>query len=573
VLCPTCHESNPDSNRFCGHCGTVLSAKYTPARRSGDQLPKELIEFDKKIPLIAEPGTDRRSNVPENIREKVQEVLERDRAREADREREAEAQRETREREIAQKAEREVEAQHQRERELEAQRLEREREIARARERELERNRVTVPAEEEERPIQLPSGFLGLNVEPSREVERVAPANRSPFVEEQHVARKSNNNFLAVEDQPRTVPTGVVGPSFLGLSDSLDEVEQDEPESHARIYVALFVLLVLIGLGATQWKAIRDQGLPFVKNGTQQVMLKIKGQQAQPAPQDSSNAANTNGTPNMEVAPLNENLKKQQEAANAANGTPAADANAANPSANNTAATNDAPATPSSPDASKAAKPADSTTTNTSPSPAENAAATPATTGGAVGAAIPDGGSTSKTDEGAASEPAKPVAKDTEKPPASDASPRSRRKPSGADRPQITEEPTQAGNAEYERALATSDPGLQRALLWQAVKKGNSDASVRLAELYIAGRGVEKSCDQAMVLLRSASAHSSSRARGKLGAMYATGECVPQDRVQAYHWMSMALQANPNSDWTARYRDNLWNQMTAAEKMRAGRDR
>lgn len=572
MLCPTCHEPNPDANRFCGHCGTVLSAKYTPARRSGDQLPKELIEFDKKIPLIAEPGTDRRSNVPENIREKVQEVLERDRAREAGREREAEVQREAREREIAQKAEREVEVQHQRERKLEAQRVQPEHKIGR--ERELEHRPVTVPADEEERPIQLPSGFLGLNtIEPPREVNRVANADRSQFIEEPRIARASHNNYWAVEDESRSVPTGVVGPSFLGLSDSLDEVEQDEPKNNTRIYVSLFVLLVLIGLGATQWKAIRDQGLPFVKNGTQQVILKIKGQQAQQAPQDSSNAANSNGSPNMEVAPLNENLKKQQEAANAANGTPAADSNAANPSANNAATTNNEAATPSSNDASKATKPTDSSTTDAASNPAENAAATPATTGGAVGAAIPDGGSASKTDEGATSEPAKPVAKDTEKPAASDASPRSRRKPSAADRPQITEEASQAGNAEYERALATSDPGLQRALLWQAVKKGNSDASVKLAELYITGRGVEKSCDQAMVLLRSASAHSSSRARGKLGAMYATGECVPQDRVQAYHWMSMALQANPNSDWTARYRDNLWNQMTAAEKMRAGKDR
>jgi TPR repeat protein len=114
---------------------------------------------------------------------------------------------------------------------------------------------------------------------------------------------------------------------------------------------------------------------------------------------------------------------------------------------------------------------------------------------------------------------------------------------------------------------------VQRQLLWSAVKKGNTDASVKLAELYIMGRGVEKSCDQAMVLLRSASAHNSARARGKLGAMYATGECVEQDRVQAYHWMSMALQSNPGSDWTARYRESIWDQMTAGEKMRAKRDR
>lgn len=123
------------------------------------------------------------------------------------------------------------------------------------------------------------------------------------------------------------------------------------------------------------------------------------------------------------------------------------------------------------------------------------------------------------------------------------------------------------------QANATSDPQRQNALLWQAVKKGNPDASVKLAENYINGKGVEKSCEQAMMLLRSASAHTNARARGKLGAMYATGECVQQDRVQAYHWMSLALQANPSSEWTAQYRDRLWSQMSPGEQMRAGRER
>jgi hypothetical protein len=599
VLCPSCHFSNPENNRFCGNCGAKLETAADPRRRRGDELPEELIEFDKKIPLIAEPGTDRRNAVPEKIREKVQEVLERDRAREAEREREVEAQREAREREIAQGAEREREreARLQRDREItkqreareraererqvaidrerDARRIEREPEIARERERELERYRVTVPPDEQERPVQLPSGFLGLNtVEPPRDVERLARAT-SPRVEgEPRVTRSSNNQLWNVEDEHRSTPTGVVGPSFLGLSDALEEVEQDEPESHWRRNVSLLVLLLLIGLGATQWKAIRDQGLPFVKNGTQQVMMKMKGkQQPPPLTDESANSSNANSAPNMEVGPLNENLKKQQEAA--ANATPPADNNAANTAAINVPPATGAAATSTTTpaDASRTSKPSDDATKNSAATdPAANAAA-PATTGGAVGAAIPEGSSTAKADDGATSEPAKPVSKETEKPAVSDASPRNRRKPSGADRPQITEEATQAGNAEYERALVTSDPGLQRSLLWQAIKKGNSDASVKLAELYIEGRGVEKSCDQAMVLLRSASAHSSARARGKLGAMYATGACVQQDRVQAYHWMSMALQANPNSDWTARYRDNLWNQMTAAEKMRAGRDR
>jgi TPR repeat protein len=161
--------------------------------------------------------------------------------------------------------------------------------------------------------------------------------------------------------------------------------------------------------------------------------------------------------------------------------------------------------------------------------------------------------------------PAKETAKKSAEP--------SRKGKTSAARPKIEEDEPQAGSVELAAANAASDPARQRQLLWEAVKKGNSDASVKLAELYIMGRGVEKSCDQAMVLLRSASVHASSRARGKLGAMYATGECVPQDRVQAYHWMSMALAANPNSDWTERYRESIWNQMTSSEKVLAKKDR
>jgi hypothetical protein len=525
VLCPTCHSINPDGNRFCGNCGASLDKH---AHRK-DELPRELIEFDRKIPLIAEPGSDRRNMVPENIREQVREVVERDRKRESERNRDAEV-----------------------ERELESQRF------------------AVVPSAGEDRKVKLPSGFLGLNTEDDVAEEKVAPVMAASVTEPPRAnSRGSNNSFWNLEEAPRVSVGGVSGPSFLGLSDSPEDVEQDEPEGHARRNVALVVLLLLIGLGATQWHQIRDQALPFVKNGTQEVLLKVKGKQAQPASDDSSNASNANenaGSPNIEVAPTNDNLKKAEPPANSA--------------ASNSPAT-----TPSA------------TSETTSSTPASNSAAeanAPATTGGVTGAATnaageandvskpaddvatkTAGGKKSAADETetatADEETAAPAKESTKK--SADTVARKGKKPSAADRPQIEEDQPQAGSAELAMANAAGDPTRQRQLLWQAVKKGNPDASVKLAELYIMGRGVEKSCDQAMVLLRSASVHASSRARGKLGAMYATGECVPQDRVQAYHWMSMALQANPNSDWTERYRESIWNQMTANEKVLAKKDR
>jgi hypothetical protein len=524
VLCPNCHSTNPDGNRFCGNCGASLAER---AQHRKDELPRELIEFDRKIPLIAEPGSDRRNVVPEKVREQAREVLERDRQRHAERHRDAEV-----------------------ERELESKRF-----------------KVTPPASGD-RSVNLPSGFLGLKIgEEAIVEEKVAPVMAGPVTETPRAApRASDNSFWNFEETPRVSMGGVSGPSFLGLSDSPEDVEQDEPEGHARRNVALVVLLLLIGLGATQWHQIRDQALPFVKNGTQKVLLKVKGKPAQPA-DDSTAASNAGGnaTPNIEVAPTNDNLKKAEPPANTA---------AANPPETSPATTTE---------------PSKSTTASDTASEANS----PATTGGVTGAATnatggtdvskpadevatktdktkksaADETETAKADEEAAA-PAKEPAKKS-----ADTVSRKGKKPSAADRPQIEEDQPQAGSAELAMANAAADPTRQRQLLWQAVKKGNADASVKLAELYIMGRGVEKSCDQAMVLLRSASVHASSRARGKLGAMYATGECVPQDRVQAYHWMSMALQANPNSDWTERYRESIWNQMTAGEKVLAKKDR
>jgi hypothetical protein len=60
-------------------------------------------------------------------------------------------------------------------------------------------------------------------------------------------------------------------------------------------------------------------------------------------------------------------------------------------------------------------------------------------------------------------------------------------------------------------------------LLWSAVKKGNVPAEVTLGDLYRRGDGVEKSCDQARVLLVAASKKGSSDARQQLEQMAERG--------------------------------------------------
>jgi hypothetical protein len=64
-----------------------------------------------------------------------------------------------------------------------------------------------------------------------------------------------------------------------------------------------------------------------------------------------------------------------------------------------------------------------------------------------------------------------------------------------------------------------SDPETQAEaahLMWQAVAKGNTTATVELAELYLSGQGVTKNCSQARVLLTAAQNRKSLLAKTKL---------------------------------------------------------
>lgn len=127
----------------------------------------------------------------------------------------------------------------------------------------------------------------------------------------------------------------------------------------------------------------------------------------------------------------------------------------------------------------------------------------------------------------------------------------------------------QPGQQEFDKALNASDPTAAAAWLWKATSRGNPEAPVRLADMYIKGNGVPKSCEQAMVLLRSAATKDNAPARNRLAALYANGTCVARDRVKAYQFMSSALAADPSSDWAKQNREQLWSQMTPQERSEA----
>jgi hypothetical protein len=122
------------------------------------------------------------------------------------------------------------------------------------------------------------------------------------------------------------------------------------------------------------------------------------------------------------------------------------------------------------------------------------------------------------------------------------------------------------GERENKRAEHTRDVTAKSMWLWRATAKGNPDAPVQLAEMYIKGDGVPRSCEQAVVLLKTAAINNNARACNRLATMYTMGTCVTRNHVKAYRWLSAAVAADPASQSTQQNRDLVWNQMTPEER-------
>lgn len=110
---------------------------------------------------------------------------------------------------------------------------------------------------------------------------------------------------------------------------------------------------------------------------------------------------------------------------------------------------------------------------------------------------------------------------------------------------------------------ATSAPNRVR-----PAARPQDESLLLLAQKYLHGRGVPENCEQGLIYLRAAQSRSA-KARSQLGALYATGHCVPQDRVEAYRWFTSALALDPHNVWLDRQRNILFTQMTSRERQRA----
>lgn len=118
-----------------------------------------------------------------------------------------------------------------------------------------------------------------------------------------------------------------------------------------------------------------------------------------------------------------------------------------------------------------------------------------------------------------------------------------------------------------------ADDSARMKLLRAAMGKGDADAPVSLANIYLEGKEVSRSCDKALRLLESAAVKPNVRARNRLAAMYEIGSCVQRDRVQAYRWLNSALAIDGNNSWAQQNRDQTWRQMTVEERTIAEADR
>ena len=352
--------------------------------------------------------------------------------------------------------------------------------------------------------------------------------------------------FLDIGESSTEASSGtstIVGPSFLGLSDApqlgeeygpVEDYEAAAPrKSHWRGWLAAAVLLIFGGLGWMEWRSQSHQ----TDNGPVEVIkAKVRnltnGGQPQLADQPADNTtADTNPKPDMQVQeppkpPAQNQAATPPQNTNAPPSSPAA----ASPAAAQTASTTVTPAPAKTPSAQNA-------------SPASNAKS------GQYSPAAPS--KTQTTTQASATKP------------------KVARQDKSGDDDAAAAKPGGTGADELNKANNASDSAAQAAWLWKSTAKGNPDAPVLLADMYMKGKGVPRSCEQAVVLLKTAAAKENARARNRLASMYATGNCVQRNRVEAYRWLSSALVANPHSDWAQQNKNLIWQQMTPEEQAEA----
>jgi len=309
----------------------------------------------------------------------------------------------------------------------------------------------------------------------------------------------------------------VSGPSFLGLGDErsrdLDYLLEDEPpRGHARLYLALLLLVVSAGLLAWHWQ--RD-GYPWSGLVLKPTVSNAPVSSRPVPPPDSAAAA----APVVPVEPTANPAPPEAQAA-----TQAATSEAVQPSAGEPAG-GGIVANPSS-----AAKPGDQT------SPPSD---------------LVDSGETAKA--------ATPVSPQTSEPETAEPASQETRVAPAAPTPK----PVNPTSVSPRSAPSRPSPAVG------PMADSFEDRLVADGERYLYGRGVPEDCARAQRNLQIGARQSNPRAQTLLGAMYATGHCVNRDLPTAYRWFAKALHGDPGNSRVQRDLEVLWKQMTPEERQLA----
>ncbi len=170
----------------------------------------------------------------------------------------------------------------------------------------------------------------------------------------------------------------------------------------------------------------------------------------------------------------------------------------------------------------------------------------------------------------AAAAPEKKDASATEAADAKESPPDKRDAAPGEDQPDKPDEQP-AAKPERKPKSHLRNPAAERSTTVErsTTAEAQPDPMVLMAQRYLYGQGVRRDCDQAMIYLRAANQKASAAARSQMGALYATGYCLPLDRVRAYQWFTSALNLEPANAALQRERNNLWAQMSSDERQQA----
>ncbi len=375
-------------------------------------------------------------------------------------------------------------------------------------------------------------------------------------------------NGPAVPPGESATPEAIIaGPSFLGLSDVPRDAVEASGEADTgkrsraswRTWLAVAALLVFAALGVLEWRSQVNQTNTGPVEVVKVKLRELMGRYNSPPPSPNSTDANA-AKPAMQVEeqpksqtqePSSSNLTTP--AATSVTATPAtADANAGAGAA--TSQPNTAPpAGTQLPAAQKTPAPVSSSAETGMPAASAQKVAPPKPTPSPETAKAGSAPSTADVNEPA---PEKNAPEKTKPQPPTE-------QEANQDAPVKKALP---GAEEVAKANNASDSAAAAAWLWKAMAKGNPDAPVRLANMYVKGDGVPRSCEQALVLLQAAATKGDARARSRLAAMYNDGTCVQRNPAKAYRWLMSTLAADPNSRWAQQNRELFLQQMTPDER-------